>query len=142
MRKARREVDRSSRAVAVIGASADRSKFGNKAVRAYKEAGYTVWPVNPNTETIEGLPVYNDLDSLPALPHRASVYLPEEQALEALDGLAALEKRYGRQITAVYLNPGVDTDAVLERAIDHDLNAHPVCSIRAIGRTPEEFGDE
>jgi predicted CoA-binding protein len=135
-------VDRSDRTVAVVGASRDRAKFGNKAVRAYKEAGYTVWPVNPSADEIEGLPVFPDLDSLPSLPHRATIYLPEEAALEALDGLAELEGRYGKRISAVYLNPGVDTDAVLERAIEHDLKAHPVCSIRAIGRTPEEFGDE
>ena len=40
--------------VAVIGASADRSKFGNKAVRAFRAQGWTVVPVNPRGGDIEG----------------------------------------------------------------------------------------
>jgi acyl-CoA synthetase (NDP forming) len=42
--------------VAVIGASSDRAKFGNKAVRAFRQRGYTVWPVNPHEMEIDGLP--------------------------------------------------------------------------------------
>ena len=33
--------------VAIIGASTDRSKFGNKSVRAHLQQGYEVFPVNP-----------------------------------------------------------------------------------------------
>ena len=40
--------------VAILGASADRSKFGNKSVRAHAQAGYDVYPVNPKGGTIEG----------------------------------------------------------------------------------------
>ena len=41
--------------VAVIGASTNRAKYGNRAVRAFRQRGYTVWPVNPHETTIEGL---------------------------------------------------------------------------------------
>ena len=41
--------------VAVIGASANRRKFGNKAVRAFRNAGYDVYPVNLKAGEIEGL---------------------------------------------------------------------------------------
>jgi hypothetical protein len=44
------------RTIAIVGASADRAKFGNKAVRAYVRQGFTVWPVNLKETTIEGLP--------------------------------------------------------------------------------------
>lgn len=37
-----------SKTVAVIGASKDRNKFGNKALRAFESRGYTVVPINPN----------------------------------------------------------------------------------------------
>jgi len=135
-------VDRSDRMVAVIGASADRAKFGNKAVRAYTDEGYTVWPVNPKGGTIEDWPVFESIDALPALPHRVTIYLYEPQALETLEALARAEQRWGHKITAVYLNPGVDTPAVLDRAAELDLKAHPVCSIRAIGRVPRRYSDE
>ncbi len=42
--------------VAVIGASSDRNKYGNKAVRAFRQQGYEVFPINPNEERVEGLP--------------------------------------------------------------------------------------
>ena len=45
--------------VAILGASADRSKFGNKAVRAFLARGYTVYPVNPKGGEIEGLAAYH-----------------------------------------------------------------------------------
>jgi predicted CoA-binding protein len=131
--------DRSARTVAIVGASKDRAKYGNRAVRAYKEAGYTVWPVNPKGGEIEGLHVFPSVDRLPSLPHRASVYLHEAAALEALDALARLETRAGRRITAVYLNPGVETPAVEARAAELGLKTVYACSIRAIGRDPEEF---
>jgi predicted CoA-binding protein len=40
--------------VAVIGASNDRHKFGNRAVRAYQQQGYTVIPINPHETTSKG----------------------------------------------------------------------------------------
>ncbi|MDI6901837.1 MAG: CoA-binding protein [Anaerosomatales bacterium] len=128
--------------VAIIGASADRAKYGNKAVRAYAEEGWEVWPVNPRGGRIESLPVYEDIADLPDLPQRASLYLPEEPALQALDALAALEERYGRSIQDVYLNPGVGKRAVRERADELGLNRVSRCSIRAIGRVPKEFPAE
>ena len=39
--------------VAVIGASAERRKFGNKAVRAYLSQGHTVFPVNLEADVID-----------------------------------------------------------------------------------------
>ena len=43
------------RTVVILGASADRSKYGNKAVRAFQQQGYAVYPVNPKEAEIEGL---------------------------------------------------------------------------------------
>jgi uncharacterized protein len=44
--------------VAVIGASSNRRKFGNRAVRAFTQQGYTVVPINPHEREIEGLKAY------------------------------------------------------------------------------------
>ena len=63
------------KSVAVIGASTDRSKFGNKAVRAYARQGFTVWPVNPKESVVEGLPAFTSIADVPARPQLVSVYL-------------------------------------------------------------------
>jgi CoA binding domain len=41
--------------IAILGASADRAKFGNKAVRAFVRQDYVVYSVNPKETLIEGL---------------------------------------------------------------------------------------
>ena len=51
--------------VAVIGASGDRTKFGNKAVRAFRKAGYQVFPINPTEGEIEGLKAYPSVGDVP-----------------------------------------------------------------------------
>lgn len=135
-----RRARRAERPAAIIGASAERAKFGNKAVRAYADEGYTVWPVNPKGGEIEGQDVYSSVADLPGLPFIASIYLHEDAALETLDALADLQREAGNSIAVVYLNPGADTPPALTRAKELGLYAIPTCAIRAIGRSPEEFG--
>ncbi len=53
---------------AVIGASNDRRKFGNKAVRAFARQGYDVYPVNPKETEIEGRPAFKSIRDLPVRP--------------------------------------------------------------------------
>jgi len=52
------------KSVAIIGASNDPRKFGNKAVRAFLQQGYTVYPVNPNEARVEGLEAFNSFREL------------------------------------------------------------------------------
>jgi predicted CoA-binding protein len=51
--------------VAIIGASQDRRKYGNKAVRAYHDSGYRVYPINPNEAVFEGLRSFPTIDAVP-----------------------------------------------------------------------------
>ena len=64
--------------IAILGASADRGKFGNKAVRAFLARGYDVYPINPKGGEVEGLTVHASLAAIPAdvKLDRISVYLP------------------------------------------------------------------
>ena len=47
-----------SQTIAIIGASTDRAKYGNKSVRAFKDGGWTVYPVNAKADEVEGLKAY------------------------------------------------------------------------------------
>ena len=70
--------------VAILGASADRAKFGNKSVRAHLKAGYEVYPVNPSGGEIEGLPAYRTLADVPIENlDRISVYLRPQVGFDA-----------------------------------------------------------
>ena len=74
--------------VAVVGASANRAKYGNKSVRAHLRMGYTVYPVNPRETEIEGIPAFPDLRSIPHPVDRISMYVPPKMGLAMLDQIA------------------------------------------------------
>ncbi|MBK8914434.1 MAG: CoA-binding protein [Phycisphaerales bacterium] len=119
------------RSVAVVGASADRNKFGNRAVRAYHRQGWTVYPVNPRGGEIEGLPVYRSLDELPEPPDRVALYLPPEVGLQVLPEIAMANP------AELFINPGADSAELLEHASAMGLNVIFACAIVDIGESPE-----
>lgn len=120
--------------VAILGASADRSKFGNKSLRAHAKFGYEVFPVNPKGGEIEGLTVYRSLAEVPAAHlDRVSVYLPPAIGLAALDEIAA------KGADEVWFNPGSNSADVLAKARELGLNAVNDCSIVALGLSPSQF---
>ena len=121
--------------VAVIGASQDRRKYGNKAVRAYRENGYTVFPVNPNEATIEGLKAYPNLDAISEPIVYISLYVPPAVGMKLLPAIAA------KQPKEVWLNPGSESDDLIEAAADLHLRVIVACSIVALGLDPHQFSD-
>jgi hypothetical protein len=116
--------------VAIIGASSDRSKYGNKAVRAFVRQGYTVYPVNPKESQIEGLTVYSTIEQVPERPDRVSVYVPPGVLLKLLPGIAA------RGCGELWLNPGTESPEVLAEAERLGLNVVQACSILGVGVSP------
>ncbi|HKS37560.1 MAG TPA: CoA-binding protein [Verrucomicrobiae bacterium] len=116
--------------VAVIGASNDRNKFGNKAVRAFRQQGYTVYPVNPKEAAIEGIPAYKSIADVPVRPRMVSVYLPPPVLLEILPDIAA------KGCDELWLNPGTESDEVLGEAERLGLKAIQACSIVGVGLSP------
>ena len=77
-----------SKTVAVIGASNDRHKFGNRAVRAFKQNGYTVVPINPHERQVEGLQAYSSVLDVPGAIDMATFYVPPEIGELVIDDIA------------------------------------------------------
>jgi uncharacterized protein len=122
--------------VAILGASADRAKFGNKSVRAHLRRGYDVYPVNPKADEIEGLPAYSSLDDVPVSRlDRISIYLPPAVGMKVLSAIADKGAR------EVWFNPGSETPELLEQARELGLNVIAGCSIVELGLSPGEFSD-
>jgi predicted CoA-binding protein len=122
-----------SRRVAVVGASSDRRKYGNKALRAFVAEGYTVYAINPNEEAVEGMPTYASVLDVPGPIDMATVYVQPEIA-ERL--LAEFEQK---QIPEIWINPGAESDSLMDEATRRNLNAIYACSIVGIGRSPSQF---
>ena len=122
--------------VAVIGASADRSKFGNKSVRAHLAQGYRVFPVNPKGGEIEGLTAYARLADVPVERlDRVSMYVPPTVGITLLDEIAE------KGCDELWLNPGSESDELYEAAVARGPNPIIACSIADLGRSPEEFSN-
>ena len=120
--------------VAVVGASANRMKFGNKAVRAFRDAGWTVFPIHPVLEEVEGLPAYRDLDALPiATLDQVTFYVPPQVGISLLDQVER------KKVAEVWLNPGSESPAILARAAELGLNVIQACSILGAGRHPGAY---
>jgi predicted CoA-binding protein len=119
--------------VAVIGASASRHKYGNKAVRAFHQAGYTVVPVTPRHDEVEGLKAYATIADVPGPIDMVTVYVPPQIGETLLDGIAA------RQVGEVWLNPGAESPALVERARALGLAPILACSIIGAGQRPSDF---
>ena len=109
--------------VAVIGASKDSSKYGNMSVRAHLQAGYEVFPVHPKETEIEGLKVYRSVSEIPVALNRVSVYLPPAVGIKVIEEIA---KKGTREL---FLNPGSESDELVEKARSLGLNVIVACSI-------------
>jgi hypothetical protein len=121
------------RTVAVIGASGDRRKFGNKAVRAYAASGWRVYPVHPDMATVEGLPAYSALSQVPEPVDTVSVYVPPAVGLSLLPEIASCHPR------AVWINPGAESATIQAEVRRLHLPVIFGCSILSLGHSPSEF---
>jgi predicted CoA-binding protein len=122
------------RTVAVVGASADRFKFGNKAVRAFRDAGWTVFPIHPTLAEVEGIAAYPSLDALPFHElDQVSLYVPPKIGVQVLDQVAR------KQVGEVWLNPGSESPEILDRAAELGVNVIQACSILGIGQHPGAY---
>lgn len=119
--------------VAVIGASADRRKFGNKGTRAFVAAGWRVFPVNPNKGSVEGLPTAASVADIAEPLDVVSLYVPPAAGLKLLPAIAA------KQPSEVWLNPGAESRELLATAAALGLRTVQTCSIIAVGFRPADF---
>ena len=116
--------------VAIIGASSNRAKFGNRALRAFQRQGYTVIPINPNEREVEGLKTYPSVLDVPGPIDMASFYVPPEVGEKVIAEVAQ------KRIAEVWLNPGSESDELIRRARALEVEPILACSILGVGENP------
>lgn len=93
---------------AVVGASTDRQKFGNKVLRCYMDNGYTVYPINPKATEVEGLAAFKSLSELPEPVHGISVVTPPAVTEQVVKEAASLG------IAFIWMQPGAESAAAID----------------------------
>jgi predicted CoA-binding protein len=102
---------------AVVGASSNREKYGNRVLRAYLQAKRKVVAVNPTETQVEGVPCYPDLASLPEPVDAISIITRPEVTEKVVEQAAAAGIRY------VWMQPGAESARALRRAEELGLVA-------------------
>jgi predicted CoA-binding protein len=119
--------------VAVVGASPNRRKFGNKALRAFRAAGYRAIPINPHYAVVEGEKAYASVLDYPDQIDMATIYVPPDIAETVLESLAR------KGIGEVWFNPGADAPEVITKARALGIRPIEACSIMGLGMSPGEL---
>lgn len=113
---------------AVVGASRDTVKFGYKIFRDLLAKGYTVYPVNPRAEDIDGLKCYPSLSSLPMKPDVVDIVVPPKVTEKVVEECARLG--YKR----VWMQPGAESEAAIEFCNSHGIQViHSQCVMALSG---------
>lgn len=119
--------------VAIIGASTDRRKYGNKAVRAFAQQGYRVVAIHPHAAEVEGVQAYRSILDVPFAVDMASFYVPPAVGLRVIDDVAR------KGVPEVWLNPGAESPELVARARALGLEPVLACSIVGIGESPGRY---
>jgi predicted CoA-binding protein len=114
---------------AVVGASTNREKYGNKVLRVYQQNDRPVFPVNPRADEVEGLKAYPDLKSLPEKPHGISVITPPDITKSIVEEAAALGIKH------VWMQPGAEFENAEQRGEELGVNiiAGDACALVVMG---------
>tara|TARA_B000000475_G_scaffold194191_1_gene157222 strand:+ start:163 stop:546 length:384 start_codon:yes stop_codon:yes gene_type:complete len=90
--------------IALIGASNDKHKYGNKIYRDLRSKGYNVIPINPKEETIEGDKAYTSIEQMDKLPDIANFVVPPHIAINIAKHIANLGIKH------LWFQPGSESD--------------------------------
>lgn len=109
-------------AFAVVGASRDPKKYGHQVYRDLRNAGYKVYPVNPNADEVLGDACYASLEVLPVKPDVADLVVPPKVTENVVKTCKKLE------ITKVWMQPGSESKIAINFCRENGIEViHGVC---------------
>lgn len=101
---------------AVVGASADRSKYGNRVLRCYQMNGLEAVPVNPKEAVIEGAATVASVSELPDDVKSISIITPphitEKVVIEAI----------AKGVRNIWMQPGAESSVAVKTCVENGVN--------------------
>jgi hypothetical protein len=102
--------------VAVVGATDNPRKYGNRIYLDLKGKGFRVYPVNPSRDSVDGDAAYASLADLPEPPDIIDFVVPPTRTLRVLEQANELG------FTTVWIQPGAESDDVVTYLDEHGFN--------------------
>ncbi|MBN2098937.1 MAG: CoA-binding protein [Dehalococcoidia bacterium] len=107
---------------AVVGATDNPEKYGNRVVKNLRDRGYEVYPVNPKLEEVEGLKCYASIAEIPVSVDVVDFVVPPN----ATEGILKQCKDLG--LDRIWLQPGSESEPAIVFCQDNNLKVvHSVC---------------
>ena len=107
---------------AVIGATDNPEKYGNRIVKNLKNRGYNVFPVNPRLREVEGITCYPSLSAVPEKVDVVDFVVPPPAVVPVLQECVKLG------ISSIWLQPGSESMEAIDFCKEHNLDVvHDVC---------------
>ena len=106
----------SSDKFAVVGASSNRKKYGNRVFRVFLQKEYSAFPVNPNATEVEGHPAFAELSQLPETPLSISIITPPSVPERVVEQAISLGIRH------VWMQPGAESATAIQLCEDAGIN--------------------
>lgn len=118
-----------SPAYAVVGASSDRNKFGNKVLRTYLQKNKKVYPINPHEKIIEGISCLQNISELPHDVKSISIVTPPEVTEKIVAEAIA------HRIKNIWMQPGSENVEAIQKCIENNINviAKGPCILKELG---------
>lgn len=104
------------KAFGVVGASSDRSKYGNRVLRCCQMHGMKAVPVNPKEKEIEGAACVASVLDLPEEVESLSVITPPSVTEQVV------EQAFRKGIRNVWMQPGAESPAAVSYCLEHGIN--------------------
>lgn len=101
---------------AIAGVSRNPKKFGGSVYAEMKKKGYTVYPINPNAETIGGDPCYASVSALPGEVKHLLVVTPKA------DTDKVIREAIDKGITRIWVQQMSETPGTLRLAEGHGVD--------------------
>jgi predicted CoA-binding protein len=103
------------RSWALVGATNNPRKYGNRILLDLRRAGYLVYAVNLNETEVAGRPAYRTLADLPVTPEVVDIVVPPDQTEQVVRQC----KQLG--LTRIWMQPGAESDAAIQYCHDHGI---------------------
>lgn len=102
--------------MAIAGVSRNPKKFGRHVYEHLREAGYSLYPVNPNTEQLNGTACYKSIAELPDEVDRVFIVTPPEQTADCI------RQSLDKGIRNIWIQQRSDTTEALDLLKDQEVN--------------------